>query len=223
VGLSTARARLARSRALRRLLARLYGGAIVDTERSPGDRVRPGDLDESGQYQPSGWFRLRVALPKRAVAAEDVFVDIGSGKGRVVVQAAMHYRFKRVIGVELVEHFTQIARANVERNRIKLRTSDVQLITADALEWEIPEDVTIVYMYNPLMGGLFMRFVERLIGFVDRRQRGVRLIYVNPIEHDRLVATGRVSELPPPRGLLALLRGTPPSEMRRYEIKPMSG
>jgi SAM-dependent methyltransferase len=177
-------------------------------------------LGENRKYTPSGWLRLRVALPKREVTADDVFVDVGSGKGRVVVQAAVHYPFKRVIGVELVEDFTEIARKNVERNRARLRAGDVELVTADALRWELPDDLTIVYMYNPIVGGLFMRFIERLIAFVDQRQRGLRLIYVNPTQHEQLLATGRVTELPPPRGLLARIRGVPPSELRRYEIRP---
>jgi hypothetical protein len=31
---------------------------------------------------------------------------------------------------------------------------------------------------------------------------------------------GSIRELPPPRGMLARLRGVPPSQLRRYEIRP---
>src|SRR5262245_37566835 len=51
-------------------------------------------------YDPSPWLALRRILPKRAVTSNDVFIDFGSGKGRVVIQAAM-YPFRKVIGIEL--------------------------------------------------------------------------------------------------------------------------
>jgi protein-L-isoaspartate O-methyltransferase len=163
---------------------------------------------------------LRIALPKREVGPHDVFADLGSGKGRIVLQAALMYPFKRVIGVELVEELNAVARENLERNRAKLRTRDVEIVTADLLEWEFPDDLTIVYLYNPVVGGLFEQLLKRLIAFVDRRQRGLRLIYVKPTQHERLLAESRISELPPPSGLLARLRGVPPSQLRRYEIRP---
>jgi hypothetical protein len=146
--------------------------------------------------------------------------DLGSEKGRVVLQAARRYPFKRVIGVECREELTAVARASVERSPAGLRARDVELVTADVLEWEIPDDITIVYLYNPFVGELFAGAMERLIALVDRRQRGSRLIYVKPTEHERLLATGRVGELPPPRGWMARLRGVPPSQLRRYEIHP---
>jgi hypothetical protein len=35
-------------------------------------------------YVPSGWLTLRRALPPREVTPDDVFLDLGSGKGRIV-------------------------------------------------------------------------------------------------------------------------------------------
>lgn len=200
-----------------RALERVYG--IVDTERNPDDPVGEG---ERVKYLPSGWFRLLVALPRRDVGCHDVFADLGSGKGRVVLQAAMIYPFKRVIGVEIVEDLNAIARANVERNRARLRARDVEIVTADVLEWELPEDLTIVYLYNPVVGERFERLVERLAALVNRRQRPLRLIYVKPTQHERLLAMGGVRELPPPRGMLARLRGVPPSQLRLFEIRPLT-
>ncbi len=49
-------------------------------------------------YQASGWTYLRRVLPPREVGAGDVFLDMGSGKGRVLLQAAQRYPFARVIG-----------------------------------------------------------------------------------------------------------------------------
>jgi hypothetical protein len=214
--------RNSRLRSLRRSFSRLlferrYG-------LSTADHV---DYDELGyedgeryRYEPSGWLSLRRALPRRRVSETDVFVDLGSGKGRVVFQAARHYPFKRVIGVELSSELHEVARGNIESHRRGLRCQDVELVNDDVLEWEIPADLTIVYMHNPFLGRLFSQVAERLVRFAHRHRRRLFVIYVNPVEHERLVAIPGVRELPPPRGLLARVTRSEPGSIRLYEIEP---
>jgi len=164
-------------------------------------------LDELGvggegrnRYQPSEWMVLRRILPRREVGADDVFIDVGSGMGRVVFQAA-GYSFKRVIGVELSEELNQIARVNIENNRDRLHCRDVTLVTADATDYELPDDVTVAYFANPFTGDIFRTVIDQLLESLDRRPRRLRLVYRNPVEHDYLMSTGRFR---PVRRLLGL-------------------
>ncbi len=166
------------------------------------------ELDELGvdaparqRYQPVGWFTMRRILPPNTVAADDVFVDIGSGMGRAVFQAARCYPFRRVIGVELSEELTQAARANIDRTRERLRCQDVVLISADILDFEFPDDVTVVFLNNPFTGELFAAAIEKVLGSVDRRPRRVRVIYGNPVEHEMLMRTGRFRPVRRLRGM----------------------
>src|SRR5215813_13439142 len=64
-------------------------------------------------YTPMNWRQLRWALPRNSVTARDVFLDIGSGKGRAVLVAAKDYPFARVLGVEFVKEFHEIAQSNL--------------------------------------------------------------------------------------------------------------
>jgi Histone methylation protein DOT1 len=48
------------------------------------------DQPERMLYAPSSWLFLPRALRSLDVDSDDVFVDFGSGKGRVVFQAARH-------------------------------------------------------------------------------------------------------------------------------------
>jgi SAM-dependent methyltransferase len=141
-------------------------------------------------YLPSGWRDLRRALPRGEVEPTDVFADLGSGKGRVVYEAAK-YPFARVIGVEISPKLNEIARRNVERNRHKLACRDVELVTADAADFAIPEDLTIVYLYHPFGGETFEKVLGNIVGSLDRKPRPLRLIYQLPLNEDRILATGR--------------------------------
>jgi len=185
-------------RPLRRGLGTLRGAALARWERALGidttGIVELDELDVEGHeregYEGSGWIDLRRMLRPGEVKPHDVFLDLGSGKGRVLLLAARS-PFKRVIGVEISERLNAIARGNLEARRRRRRCGAVEVVTADLLEYEPPDDVTVVYMYNPVRGATFDAVIERLVASVDRAPRTVRLIYLNAKEHDRLMATGR--------------------------------
>lgn len=173
-------------------------------------------------YHPSGWLSLRAALHPSEVGPDDVFADIGAGKGRVVYQAARRYDLKRVIGVELSPELAEEARANLERNRHRLRCGDFEIVTSDALAWDVPDDLTIAYMFCPFTGATFRSVIDNLIASHDRAPRRLRIVYLNPEEHDELMATGRVRELPMPNGLIPRLQRYEEGWARIYEVTPRS-
>ncbi|MHA6795971.1 methyltransferase domain-containing protein [Pseudonocardia bannensis] len=156
---------------------------------------------ERRDYLPSGILTLRRMLPVKSVTPEDVFIDFGSGKGRVVLLAALGYPFRRVIGVEISERLHRIAQQNLQRNRDRLRCRDVELIHSDVLDFSIPDDVTIAFFYNPFGGRTFETIVDHLLASVDRNPRPLRIIYGNPVEESALLATGRVRQTGAVRGL----------------------
>ena len=170
-------------------------------------------------YQGSGWIDLRRMLRPGEVKPDDVFLDLGSGKGKVVLLAA-RYPFARVIGVEISEQLNEIARRNLEAARGRRRCEHVELVTADVLKYEIPADVNVVYLYNPFRGSLFDAVVAKLIDSVDRHPRKVRVIYLNPKEHNRLMATGRF-RLQRKAGRLRVRRDEAArSYIRMYSLEP---
>lgn len=201
-------------------MERYYG--IESAGRVGLDELGLDRTDRVG-YEPSRWLGLPLGLSGWKPTANDVFVDIGSGKGRVLVQAARHYRFKRVIGVELSPELSALARRNIERNRSRLRCPDVTVEVCDAIEWEVPRDLSVAYLFNPCNGDVFARLLDRLVEAVARRGRPLRLIYVNPVEHERVMASGYTRELPGPSRRLARVAGISPGALRRYELLPAAG
>jgi len=145
-------------------------------------------------YSPSSWRALRRTLRRNEITDSDVFLDLGSGMGRMVLAAA-RYPFRRVIGVELAEELHEIARDNVAHTRLRLRCDDIELVRSDALAYRIPDDVTVVYMNNPFRGPVFTAVIGNLIASVDAHPRPVRLIYFNPAEARFLQETGRFRHL----------------------------
>ena len=175
-------------------------GAIEDTELGL-------DPVKSAGYDASRWLALPALLPRVAVSERDVFADLGSGKGRVVLQAAQYYPFKRVIGVEISAELNRSARVNLDARRNRLRCPQVELVTADVLDWIPPDDLTIMWMFNPFRGEVFSSVITRLIELVERSGECVRIIYLNPTEDERLMQTGRVRRMHPPSTIRLKLAG----------------
>lgn len=170
-------------------------------------------------YMPSGWTTLPRILRRGDVGPDDVFVDLGSGMGRVVYQAA-RYPFRRVVGVEVSERLQEAARANIDRNRARLRAGRVDLVTADAAAWPVDDDVTVAYLFNPFTGAVFARVVANLLESLDRRPRRLRIVYRNPVEHEVLMATGRVRLTRRLSGLRPTPQWSRSNATHLYEVLP---
>jgi len=206
------------ARALQRLiLERRYGmprGALRDDiDLADIGFDAPGRVRE---HIPSPQGVLRRILPRREVGHSDVFIDIGCGMGPVVVEAAARYDFRRVIGVDIVPQFTEVARKTIARGRRRLRCEDVAIVTADVTEYELPDDVTVVYMADPFQGPTFDAVIAKLLASVDRRPRQLRIIYHNPAEGARLERSGRAHLVRFGRHRTRPWRTTP--ELAMYEI-----
>jgi SAM-dependent methyltransferase len=110
-------------------------------------------------------------------ANEDVFVDFGAGKGRAVVLAAQ-YPFRKVIGVELCEPLAEVARRNVAAASRHLKCGNVEIVQADATQWPLPDDATVLFFFNPFHGefldGVFAGVRESLA----RSPRRLTVIFV---------------------------------------------
>ncbi|MEQ4721109.1 methyltransferase domain-containing protein [Nonomuraea sp. B19D2] len=186
------------------------------------ERVDLADIGLDGEdrvyYAALNWRALRKALPTSEVGERDVFVDFGSGMGRVIVQASQ-YPFKRVIGVELSEELTDIAKENVRNMRVRRKCGEIELIASDVLDYDIPDDVTVAFFNNPFRGKIFSEVIDRLVASVDRAPRPVRMIYGNPLEEPYLMSTGRFRHLrtinlkPDPLG-------PPFGTIRTYDLLP---
>lgn len=168
---------------------------------------------------PSFWFALRRILPRGEVSPDDVFVDFGSGMGRIVYQAAERYPFERVVGIELSERAHAAAEENLARTAPKLRAREVELVHGDVLNFDVPDDLTVAYIGNPFSGLIFQAVVDKLVASVRRAPRRLRVIYLNPVEEQMLLDAGFVQ--------VRALRGWRPgaewsrsNATRMYEIGP---
>jgi hypothetical protein len=144
------------------------------------------------EYSPISYPSLRAALRRVSIrAGEDVLVDYGAGKGRVVVFAAT-LPFRRIIGVELIPELADMARENLRRAARHLKCNDVTLHVGDARAFVLPTDATIIHFFNPFRGSALDAVMARLRGSLTERPRRVTVLFANPDDFERLLRDGRV-------------------------------
>jgi len=117
-----------------------------------------------------------------------IFIDYGSGKGRVLLQAT-EFPFRQIIGVECSKQLTDIARRNfaIYRNAAQ-RCHDIQLVEGDAGAYEPPAAPTVFFLYNPFDEAILTRALANIGRVHNAARRMDYLIYVDP-RHRAIIDT----------------------------------
>jgi len=109
------------------------------------------------------------------------FLDIGAGKGRALLAAALH-PFREVVGIELNPTLAAIARSNIHIFSNDPNTSPlapITLLEADALEAPLPSTPTVAFMFHPFEAPVLRRFLARVQQHYAQRPGSFDLLYVN--------------------------------------------
>jgi hypothetical protein len=133
--------------------------------------------DAGVRYQPSDPGVVRRLLAGLEIDHEEfVFVDYGSGKGRVLLIAS-ELPFKRIIGIEFSQELNDQARRNIANFRSETqRCRNIELYCIDATEYVPPPEPAVLYFYNPFNEHIMRRVLVRVRDSLDQHPR--RLFFV---------------------------------------------
>lgn len=160
------------------LLARYYEWrlGITTSGRVSGPALGYADPD-CHAYGASTYGNIRRILRALEIPAgsADVLIDFGAGKGRVLALAARE-PFARVIGVERSADLAGVARVNLERAYGRLAYSRIEVVTADAAEYVVPDDATVIYFASPFGGAILDTVLRNIQASLDRAPRRLRVV-----------------------------------------------
>src|SRR5579863_927933 len=110
------------------------------SERSLGYSQGDGRV----HYTPLPYAAIKRLLARVSPDPQkDVFIDWGSGMGRVLVMAST-YPYRRVLGVECAEFLCSAARENIARARVVRKCSCIEIENADARDFRVPDDASVM-------------------------------------------------------------------------------
>ena len=139
-----------------------------------------------GQFH-SGYQPTEPALFTEMMASlninfqEFTFIDLGSGKGRVLLMAA-DYPFRRIVGVELFPALHRVAQQNLNAYASDSQQCfAMETVCGDAREFIFPEEPTLLYLFNSLPEAALIEVMADLNDSLRQCPREVYLLYHNPL------------------------------------------
>jgi SAM-dependent methyltransferase len=160
--------------------------------------VEPQDMDIDGETAQHAHAYIptppRIAQFLIAQVAERArgftFVDVGSGKGRVLFIAA-RFAFRRVVGLEHSATLNEIATENARRfASLHPDAAPVELLTGDATQLPLPDGPLVVFLFNPFGREILAAFAQALKSAHNQAPRKVICIYYNALFPELLTELG---------------------------------
>ena len=132
---------------------------------------------QSVRYQASRFVPFAKLFEGIKPTPDDVFVDVGSGKGKALYYAARH-GFTKCIGIEVSPRLVQVAASNLRRLGL---TADIELLLRDARELSAAEVAagTVFYLYHPFFEETLRRFLAIVADSQALRPRPITVVYNN--------------------------------------------
>ena len=148
--------------------------------------IDPAKLEATSQnasgvaYMPSPAGIPGTVLKELGLRYEEyTFIDLGSGMGRVVLEAA-EFPFRKVVGVEFSHELHGIAERNLSKTSDRLRAS-IELICQDAQEYTLPLGNCIIYLFNPFRETVMQTVLKKLETSYRTTGAELYVIYYNPV------------------------------------------
>ena len=118
---------------------------------------------------------LKTLLKINPQARSYSFVDLGCGKGKVLLVAAKA-GFNKITGVEISEKLTEICISNLQKKNI----TNVTVVNKNVFDFDLLDDHCVYYIYNSFAGPLLEQLLEKLEDKYNGSEQNVFIIYIEP-------------------------------------------
>lgn len=181
--------------ALDKLLDRHFDWAFGTDTRAVVENADQRDVESPNlargiRYEPTRVVPFRRVLRAARIPHDGTFVDLGCGKGRACMLAAI-YGFASVVGVDYSPQLCRVAERNLDVFRSRTGRRFASRIRAlDAADYDFAKDDAVVYLFNPFDAGVLSAVIARLRRSLALHPRRVWIVYQNPVWRDAIESTG---------------------------------
>ena len=144
-------------------------------------QIKSENIERGERYQPTHALPLRNLFRKLQIPRGKIIVDLGSGKGKVLLVAA-EYGFKEARGVDFSRGLCEIAKKNILSFKKKyMGVTNFKVIQSDVTDYPIHDDEDIFYLFNPFDDIILAKVLTNMLTSLERRKRRVWIIYWNAL------------------------------------------
>ncbi len=128
-------------------------------------------------YQGATYYALlKVMREIQQYAHSYSFMDIGCGKGRVLV-VSEYFGFKKIGGIDLDKDLIDIASKNIAARKHAKTATEFHVYCANALEMNYPNEPTVYFLFNPFNKEVMDGVLKKICTQNSHRNM---FVYMNP-------------------------------------------
>ncbi len=137
-------------------------------------------------YEPTSYTVLDRLIKSGYITKDSCLIDYGCGKGRVPIY--LHECLGcDTIGVEVETDFYKNAVSNLRSYLNACQKADedtdascIRIVHSKAQAYEVPEEVTHCFFFNPFSADILRNVMSRITGHTDRFGRSIYLFFYYP-------------------------------------------
>jgi len=148
------------------------------------------DISHATMYMPVSYYVLERLLKETIkYGGNKTFLDIGCGKGRAMIVAAK-YGFEHISGIDFSKEYCEDAASATRQYSTENAAVHFSIIHKDAARYNIPKDITTIFMFNPFDEVIMGEVVSNIMKSQEQFPRTIRVLYVNPLHKSIFLDNG---------------------------------
>ncbi len=164
-----------------------YGTDTCAISNLSGLTIASENREHGTRYEPTRVLSLQKLLPtiRQITPGDSVLVDLGCGKGRVLLLAA-GAGFRTVRGLEFASELCEIARRNCETFKAKTKIpANFEIIHADVTTYPYRAEENVFFLFNPFDAVIFERVLSAIVHSWRKSRRQVFVVICLPTQQYR--------------------------------------
>lgn len=137
------------------------------------------DNEINYMYEPFPYKKIKKLFKRYSFIKGDGFVDIGCGKGRVLI-GAVRNGCGNVYGVDISKTLLNCAEKNMLACKKRRGYLNYYLMCMDAKDYVFSPDINKVFFYNPFSYKIFIRVIKALKKSIEDNPRNIMLFLAGP-------------------------------------------
>ncbi len=156
--------------------------------------VKGNNRKDAEIYQGASYYMLeKIFTQLRKLNAPDDIIDVGSGKGRVMVVAA-HYGFTTITGIDFALALCREAENNCMVISRLFPLAKWKVLHADAADFRFRKHDHVFFFFNPFKETVMSEVIKNILQSVKECPRKIFVIYMNP-QHRKLFVNAGFKEV----------------------------
>lgn len=142
-----------------------------------GPAIEKARHQDNRAYATPDYYYIYKIIRHLNPGEQDVFYDIGSGKGRILCVMSRR-KVNKCVGIEILDDLVLIARANAQV--VRGRRSPIEIKCEDAAEADMT-DGTIFFLFNPFGPDTLKDVLDNIGRSLTRNPRSLKIVYYNSL------------------------------------------